>query len=244
MNCIVLAAGYGTRLLKDLTSEYAYLQEYPKALLPLGKTCLLDKLLEWLPKTIHKKLLVTNDKYYDKFTKHLQGKNFTIINDKTKTPETRKGAIGDLLLALDQMGEEDFVLLASDMMLYATFEEMNDIFESRNANVQLSYVEHTDRIKQKGVLELDPQNKITGFEEKPQIPKTRNASTPVYFIKKDTIPYIRQYAREHPDKLDRPGDMMGYLVKHTTWYAIVSKNQPYDIVGLDSYKELLRAFQK
>jgi len=237
MDCVILAAGYGTRLQKELDDQHEALRDYPKALLPVGNTCLLDILLAWLPSDIGKIVLVTNDLYYQKFYTHLGGRDVFIINDGTRRPEDRLGAVGDLVLALEHV-RDDFVLLASDLRFYAAFDELLSAFKKKRGSIHLCYIETGERILQKGVLELDVNNKIVGFEEKPKKPKTDIAATPVYFIQKQAIPHIIEYRKRHPDRIDRPGDMISHLIQKTPWFAHLADKPPLDIVGLQSYTDM------
>ena len=52
-----------------------------------------------------------------------------------------------------------------------------------------------------GVVELDPDNKVLSFEEKPEHPKTNLAVPAIYSYQSDTIPLIDQYLAEgnNPD---------------------------------------------
>lgn len=241
MQCIILAAGYGTRLQKGLSAEYKHLQELPKALLPVHGTTLLDGLLQWIPRDI-KTVLVTNAKYYARFKQHEYDREVVIINDGTKTPEERLGAIGDLSLALEHLREDDTIVLASDVKFFVPYEDMLNLFNQSKGSVLLTYREPTDIIHRKGVVELDG-NRIIGFEEKPAKPKSRNAAITAWFMRKECIPFVKQYTRQHPQKLDRPGDLLEFLVHKQPWFAFLSLKSPLDIAGLDTYKELLRRFE-
>ncbi|MDP6293133.1 MAG: sugar phosphate nucleotidyltransferase [Candidatus Woesearchaeota archaeon] len=241
MHCVILAAGYGTRLQKDLTDEHKNLEGLPKALLPLKGGCLLDRLLRWLPQDIGKVVLVTNDIYHDQFVKHLDGTGITIINDGTRTPEERLGAIGDLILGLDGLPEDDTMVLASDLLIPVPFEELHDLFESARASVILTYHEPTETIHRKGVVEMEEDGRVVGFEEKPEKPKSRHAVCTVWLMERDVIAHVRDYQEQNPEKLDRPGDAMEYLVHQTPWYAFKQEERVLDVAGLDTYEELKNA---
>ncbi len=60
MKCIVLAAGYGTRM-------QGLIGDTPKALVPLGRQVLLDTLMQRLDLLELPTYLVTNSRYHDQF---------------------------------------------------------------------------------------------------------------------------------------------------------------------------------
>ena len=111
MVTIILAAGYGTRL-------YPLTLDKPKALLLVGGKTILDRIVEkaTLIKENNKIFIVTNDKFHKAFEEwartkfHPRGGKLStpgvveveVINDETKSNETRLGAIGDINFVLEK----------------------------------------------------------------------------------------------------------------------------------------------
>lgn len=111
MKCIVIAAGYATRL-GELTKNF------PKPLLKIGNTTILDRMLddiEAIP-DISEVVIVTNHKFAhifeawaeERMANHppKQGEReglITILDDGTETNDTRLGAVCDLLLAIEML---------------------------------------------------------------------------------------------------------------------------------------------
>ena len=92
MRALILAAGYGTRL-------YPLTIGMPKALLEIGKKRLIDFLIEKVHEAkIDDITVVTNDRFYYDFLEWSRKYPFTIniLNDQTKDPEERLGAVGDV----------------------------------------------------------------------------------------------------------------------------------------------------
>ena len=83
MKCILLAAGYGTRL-------YPITKNTPKPLLKINGKTILDHVLEKVKKVeiINDIYLVTNDKFYNDFKK--LNKNMKVLNDGTTSNENIK----------------------------------------------------------------------------------------------------------------------------------------------------------
>ena len=115
MKCLILAAGYATRL-------YPLTENFPKPLLKVGDKTILD----WLVDDIDGAGLV--DEYVvisnHKFAKHFQewaaakSQKVTVVDDGTSTNETRLGAVRDIKYAIDELNlTGDFLVIAGDNVL-------------------------------------------------------------------------------------------------------------------------------
>jgi glucose-1-phosphate thymidylyltransferase len=104
MKNIVIAAGYATRL-------YPLTENYPKPLLKIGESTILDRLLDDVDTIddVDEHIIVTNHKFASFFEEWAQKrlsqssqqvKPIRIIDDGTTTNNTRLGAVRDLLLAI------------------------------------------------------------------------------------------------------------------------------------------------
>ena len=100
MQCILLAAGYATRL-------YPLTKNLPKALLKLGDETIIDMITDKIFEVpeVENVYVVTNARFYGVFcdwaNNHLQSGRITILNDGTTDNSNRLGAIGDLRFAID-----------------------------------------------------------------------------------------------------------------------------------------------
>ena len=109
MQCIILCAGFATRL-RPLTLDC------PKHLLPIAGRPMLDHLLDRLAESgIQSGLLVTNRRFANNFNRwHSEGPHsipVQILDDGTETNETRLGSIGDLKFATPvTLSEQDFAV--------------------------------------------------------------------------------------------------------------------------------------
>ena len=99
MMCIILAAGYATRL-------YPLTQNFPKPLLKIRDKTILDLLIDDIETTkeVSEYIVVTNHKYYNHFLEWSKTKtvNISIIDNGTETNETRLGAVKDIQFAVKQ----------------------------------------------------------------------------------------------------------------------------------------------
>ena len=108
MKCLILAAGYATRL-------YPLTENFPKPLLKVGEKTILD----WLIEDIHTAGVV--DEYIvisnHKFAPHFEAwagahvLPITVVDDGTSTNETRLGAVCDIQFAIDALHLDDDLLI-------------------------------------------------------------------------------------------------------------------------------------
>jgi len=92
MKCVILCGGYATRL-------YPLTLDTPKPLLLIKGKPLLNYIIEKLEKTyeVDEIFIATNDKFYEHFLRWKSSNSFIkkvkIINNETKTNETRLGGL-------------------------------------------------------------------------------------------------------------------------------------------------------
>ena len=104
MKCLILAAGYATRL-------YPLTENFPKPLLKVGDKTILDWLLEDLDKTglIDEYIVVTNHKFAKIFEDWASRRNdICVIDDGTSSNDTRLGAVKDIELGIKARNVNDF----------------------------------------------------------------------------------------------------------------------------------------
>ena len=109
MICIVLAAGYATRL-NPLT------ENFPKPLLPVGEKPLLNWLLEDidpLPE-VTELVVISNHKFIIYFESWAAEQKFTrpirVLDDGSTDNENRLGAVKDILFAVETLQIQDDIL--------------------------------------------------------------------------------------------------------------------------------------
>lgn len=231
MLCILLVAGHGTRLERDIkrdtSGKYSSLVGIPKALLPGvdGR-----KILDYWWKAVNIRqvfsevYLVTNADKYKHFERWATANDFpvtNIINDGSTTPETKLGSVGDFDLVLRNKNVNDDVMVVAGDML---FEDQNfDIsqvvryFHHKAGDLAIYYqMEHSEPSSSRGLVEVDAStNKITKFLEKPEPGATdsRLASVVFYCFRKSTLTTVSTYLAQNPSVVDRTfGKYMGWLI--------------------------------
>ncbi|HCX96368.1 MAG TPA: nucleotidyltransferase family protein [Spirochaetaceae bacterium] len=242
MKCVILAAGYATRM-------YPLTKDLPKSLLVVADKTILEHILmkvEEVPE-IDEIILVSNARFADQFEAYIKGirqdTRICMINDGTWDNETRMGAIGDMNLAIRQKNiTEDLMVLAGDNLFDFSLMDFAAYFHSVNADcITTHWEERLDALKKTGVAELDAQGKVLSFEEKPAFPKSNFAVPPFYIYNKETLPFISTYIEEG-NSPDAPGQFVGWLVNKRPVYAFRFTGKRHDIGSLDSYREARRLF--
>ena len=95
MKCLILAAGYATRL-------YPLTENSPKPLLKVGKKTILDWLVDDVSPMISEFIVVSNHRFAHHFEAWAAARpeRITVMDDGTSTNETRLGAVKDIALGL------------------------------------------------------------------------------------------------------------------------------------------------
>ena len=119
MKCLILAAGYATRL-------YPLTENFPKPLLKVGEKSILDWLVDDLVDTtdIDEFVVISNHKFAQHFEDWKSNKQktrpyeITVIDDGTSTNETRLGAVKDIQLVVEKLNlADDLLVMAGDNVL-------------------------------------------------------------------------------------------------------------------------------
>lgn len=245
MKNVIIAAGYATRL-------YPLTENFPKPLLTIGESTILDRMLDDLDgiDDIDEHILVTNHKFAQIFrdwsAKRMQqpsAKPVVIIDDGTLTNETRLGAVRDLLLALDQQRiDDDVMVLAADNLLDFSFRGFVDFFKQKQTSIIMCHHEpELYRLQRTGVIAVDDDMRVLLMQEKPEKPVSHWAVPPFYIYKRSDLPLIKD-CLNHGCGFDAPGNLAHYLTDVTTLHAWVMPGRRFDIGSLDSYEEAKRLF--
>jgi glucose-1-phosphate thymidylyltransferase len=240
MKCVLLAAGYATRL-------YPLTENTPKALLKLGKKTILDMVVDKIEevKEIDQIYIVTNHKFYISFSDWAQnhGGNIKVLNDFTTSNDNRLGAIGDLKYVIDKESiDDELLVMASDNIFDFSLDEMVKLYREKNADVIcVNKVESESEIKQMGVAQIAEDGKVIGFEEKPENPKSDLGAAPFYLYHRDTVRMIEEYLKEGNNP-DAPGNFIPWLAKKKPVYAYVTEKMRIDIGTPETYEAAQKLF--
>ena len=238
MKCLILAAGYATRL-------YPLTENFPKPLLKVGEKTILDWLIDDLNQTglIDEYIVVTNHKFAQIFEEWSKGR-YTIIDDGTSSNETRLGAVKDIELGIQTRHvDDDLLVMAGDNLLDFSLSGFLRYAQEKGTTCIMRYFEPNDeRLHKCGVVEVDGNDKILTMEEKPAQPKSHWCCPPFYYYTKDDLQLVGQGIAEGCGT-DAPGSFIAWLCGRTAVHAWEMPGPRYDIGSLESYEAVKKIFE-
>ena len=241
MKCLILAAGYATRL-------YPLTENQPKPLLTVGNKTILDWLIDDIDGAglVDEYIVISNHK----FTRHFQDwantkpQKITIVDDGTSTNETRLGAVCDIQFAIEQLNlDDDMLVIAGDNLLDFSLQRFVHYAHKKQTSCIMRFWEQDEqRLLKCGVVTIDEQDRILRMTEKSPTPETHWCCPPFYY-------YTRQDARlvkkgiENGCGTDAPGSYIAWLCTQTPVHAMEMPGKRYDIGNLQSYQQVQHNYQ-
>jgi glucose-1-phosphate thymidylyltransferase len=220
MKALILAAGYATRL-RPLTDTI------PKQLLPVGDRPIVDWILDRIQETSADEIhLVTNARFAGDFERWAVGKDVAIHNDGTTSNEDRLGAIGDIrFVGLD----DDLLVVAGDNLFDYSLADYESYWRERGGSC-IAVLDVKDRklAKKYGIVDVDADDRVTNFVEKPEDPPTTLCATATYLYRRDHARLVETYLDEG-NPPDQPGNFVAWLHKREPVYAYRFEGEWYDI---------------
>jgi len=226
MKALILAAGYATRL-RPLTDSI------PKQLLPVGKRPMVDWILDRIAETSADEVhLVTNARFADDFARWAQGTGVRVHNDGTTTNEDRLGAIGDIRFVQERVDlDSDLLVIAGDNLFEYSLRDYVDFWRSKGDNASVLAVHDVggrELAKQYGIVDVDEDDRVIGFVEKPEDPPTTLCATATYLYKREHAGLVPTYLQEG-NPPDAPGNFVAWLHTREPVYAYRIPGEWYDI---------------
>ena len=245
MKLIILAAGYATRL-------YPLTQNQPKPLLPVAGKPMLEHVLDNIStiSAIDHAYIVTNAKFARHFEDWAATYNppnlhfgFTIVNDQSTDDSNKLGAIGDMHLVITKHQlDDDIIVVGGDNLFSSDLADFGGYCQERNSPVTAVYdVGDLEEIKKYNAIEIDDDNRITYFEEKPKVPKSTLTGIALYFYPKSSLPLLQQYIEEGNNP-DQPGRLVQWLYPRVSFYTWKVPGLWYDIGSIETLEEANRVF--
>jgi glucose-1-phosphate thymidylyltransferase len=220
VKALVLAAGYATRL-RPLTDTI------PKPLLPVGGRPMVDWILDRIAETsVDEVHLVTNARFAADFDRWAEGKDVRVHNDGTTSNEDRRGAIGDIaFVGLD----DDLLVIASDNLFDYSLAAYEQYWRAKGGScVAVHDVGDIELAKKYGIVDVDADDRITAFVEKPDDPPSTLAATATYLYRRDHAALVPTYLAEG-NPPDQPGNLVAWLHEREPVFAYRFSGEWYDI---------------
>lgn len=246
MKCIILAAGYATRL-------YPLTENFPKPLLEVGGKPILDWLIDDMSKTglIDEYIVVSNHKFASIFEAWASNKTqlstinykLSVIDDGTSSNETRLGAVKDIQFAIEQLNlDDDLLVMAGDNLLDFSLSGFINFAKEKQATCVMRYYEVDEaRLHKTGVAEIDGEGLILSMEEKPAQPKSHWCVPAFYCYTREDARLIKK-GIEAGCGTDAPGSFIAWLSKQIKVYSYEMPGHRYDIGNLASYEQVKQTY--
>lgn len=241
MKCLILAAGYATRL-------YPLTENFPKPLLEVQGKTILDHLIEDIDTlgAVDEYVVISNHKFahhFDAWAKNKKQK-ITVVDDGTSSNETRLGAVRDIQFAIDTLGlDDDMLVIAGDNLLDFSLTRFISYAQSKASSCIMRYYEASEqRLRKCGVVEIDENDKILSMEEKPAEPKSHWCCPPFYYYTRENAKLVK-VGIERGCGVDAPGSYIAWLAGEVTVHAMEMPGKRYDIGNLESYEAVQRDYR-
>ena len=240
MKCIILAAGYATRL-------YPLTESFPKPLLKVKGRTILDWLIDDIESSgiADEFIVISNHRFYNHFLEWSKTREtaITVIDDKTETNETRLGAVCDIQFAIDELGiDSDSLIIAGDNLLDFSLVRFIKYALGKNSSCIMRYFEPSrEKLLKCGVVTVDSDDKVLKMTEKSSAPETNWCCPPFYYYTRDDLKLVKT-ALESGCKKDAPGSFAAWLCEKSDVYAMEMPGKRYDIGTLESYEYVQKVF--
>jgi glucose-1-phosphate thymidylyltransferase len=241
VKALVLAAGYATRL-RPLTDTWA------KELLPVGGMPIIDTIVERIEEVadvdeIH---VVTNARKSSAFERWARDREIRVHDDGTTSNDDRLGAIGDMRFVVEQAAiDDDLLVIAGDNLFEFSLADFVAFWrgKGRASAIAVRDVGSRELVKRYSVVELDSEDRVVDFVEKPPEPQSTLVAIATYLFHREHVPLIGAYL-EAGNEPDQPGRFIAWLHRHEPVFGWRFTGDWFDIGDLEQLQhadDLLRA---
>ena len=232
MKCLILAAGYATRL-------YPLTENFPKPLLEVKGKTILDWLIEDIGSLADEFVVVTNHKFVQHFENWARGRKIRIVDDGTSSNDTRLGAVCDIQFALEKASiDDDLLIIAGDNLLDFSLKRFIGYAREKNSSCTMRYWENDmARLRKSGVVTVGEDERILAMVEKPAEPESHWCTPPFYYYRREDLPKIPEAIRDGCGT-DAPGSLVAWMCRHTVMHSMEMPGKRYDIGTVESYQEI------
>ena len=241
MKCLILAAGYATRL-------YPLTENFPKPLLKVGEKTILDWLIDDIDALgkVDEYVVISNHKFAEHFAAWAKEKaqKITVVDDGTSTNETRLGAVKDIQFAIDSLSlDDDMLVIAGDNVLDFSLTKFISYALEKNTSCIMRYYEANEqKLRKCGVVQIDKTDRILHMEEKPAEPRSHWCCPPFYYYTKEDAKLVAK-GIEAGCGTDAPGSYIAWLATQVPVHAMEMPGKRYDIGNLESYEAVKKEYR-
>ncbi len=241
MKCVILAAGYATRL-------YPLTENFPKPLLKVQDKPILDWLMDDIDSSglVDEYVVISNHKFAHHFDAWAKTKTqkITVVDDGTETNETRLGAVKDIQFAIEKLGlDDDMLVIAGDNLLDFSLTGFISYAKVKAASCIMRYYEADEnKLRKCGVVTVDENDKVLRMTEKSPTPETHWCCPPFYYYTQADAKLVAEGIASGCGT-DAPGSFIAWLCGQTAVHAMEMPGKRYDIGNLESYEQVQKTYK-
>ena len=238
MKVIVLAGGFAKRM-------WPLTKDQPKHLLNISKKPMLSYVIDKIDKIenalVDVVYISTNARFEQKFEKFLDDYkselNLKLIIEDTLSEGEKLGSIGALYYLITKENIDDDLLIGGDNLFEFDLSDMVQFFNKKGSDVIAVYdTGSKERARLYGVLDVDSNDKILNFLEKPEDPPSTLCATACYLLTKDGVNSLKRYVEEG-NNTDAMGFFVSWLIGKKNVYAYSFNGSWFDVGSFESLKE-------
>ena len=246
MKCLILAAGYATRL-------YPLTENFPKPLLKVGEKTILDWLADDIAPAVDGFVVVTNHKFAEHFRDWARTRGgaqpVAVVDDGTASDATRLGAVRDIDFAVRETGiDDDLLVVAGDNVLDFSLQRFIAYARGKGTSCIMRFREpDAAKLTRCGVVETageeaaDP-DLVLRMEEKPAQPRSHWVCPPFYYFTRADLARLAAGLAAGCGT-DAPGSYIAWLCTQAPVHAMPMPGRRYDIGNLESYREVQATYR-
>ena len=273
MKCLILAAGYATRL-------YPLTENFPKPLLKVGEKTILDWLIDDIDQAgvVDEYVVISNHKFAAIFEKWaadrcpvgaghdgrtVGGKiagqagndgclrharpdraSVTVLDDGTSTNETRLGAVRDIQFAIDQLSlDDDLLVIAGDNLLDFSLVRFINYAREKGTTCIMRYFEPAVEKLRKTGVATVDADGLILSMVEKPAEPTSNWCCPPFYFYRREDVPLVKVGIDSGCGVDAPGSFIAWLSGQTPVYAWEMPGKRYDIGNLASYEEVKKNYK-
>ncbi|MBM3229940.1 nucleotidyltransferase family protein, partial [Candidatus Parvarchaeota archaeon] len=227
MKCLILAGGFATRL-------WPLSEKRVKPLLHVKDRPLLSHLLGMFPNDV--KIWVAVNRAYsagiETWARNEGHGRVQVVIEESSNDAEKKGALGAVAAFVQSHGmEEDLMVVAGDNYFGFAMKDFLAAFQGKPL-LAAHDVKEVSAARRFGVVQSQA-GRMTGFEEKPEHPKSTLVSTGCYLFPQKNLGDIVVYAAKHKDNL---GGIFEHFLTQGQPVDVFEFSEPwYDIGSFESY---------
>ncbi|MEK6945169.1 MAG: nucleotidyltransferase family protein [Nanoarchaeota archaeon] len=237
MKCVILCAGYGTRL-------YPLTKFIAKPLLPLNGKPVINYIIEKVDelKDVDEIFITTNKEFHEQFNEWKEAyKDFfkqkiTLFKNTYFFKKKKMGGVDAISRIVKKYKvKDDFLVIGGDNLFDFSLKPSYKFFRKKKSTIILLHkLKNKKKASSFGIVQTR-KGVVVDFQEKPEKPNSNLISTAVYFFPRKDLDLITHYNNSQ-HKGDSFGHFLKFLYQKEKVYGFAAKGIFIDIGNLDDYR--------